>query len=94
MCLNSNHHKQQYNLSSFSSKFYLFGAAEKRKGKQGEDRRKGTIPANGKGGMEGAKPEDDLREEGFLFLLLGSKITAPQNQRSNSYMCFPFFQRH
>lgn len=55
MCLNSSHHKSQYTLPSsfffFPRKFYLFGAAKKRK-KQGRDRRKGTISAEGKGGIE------------------------------------------
>lgn len=39
MCLNSSHHKSQYTLSSSYSKFYLFGAAMKKK-KQGRDRSK------------------------------------------------------
>lgn len=87
MCLNSSYHKSQYTLSSsffFPGKFYFFGATEKRK-KQGRDRRKLTISAEGEGGVEAQK--EGFREQGFLFLLLGSKITAPKNQCSDSNAC-------
>lgn len=56
MCLNSSHHKAQYTLLSSYSKFYLLGAAKKRK-KQGGDMRKGTISPEGSGRIEGTEPK-------------------------------------
>lgn len=92
-CLNFCHHKSQYILSSSYWKFYLFGAAKKRK-KQGGDRRKGTYfhsRGEGRNRRYWAK-EEGLRERGFLFLLLGSKITAPKNQCPDTNTCSLCFQ--
>lgn len=37
--------------------------------------------------------EEGLREQGFLFLFLGSNITAPKDCHSSSGAYFPFFWR-
>lgn len=85
-CLNFCHHKSQYILSSSYWKFYLFGAAKKRK-KQGGDRRKGTVSAEGKGGIEGTEPKRKaLESEDFCSYYWGQKSLL---QRSSALTLIP-----